>query len=88
MTDADLRARIRELMTSGALLGEPAPIERSVPPAPQGRRPHMFVGDSKLKEPCTICGELSPQVSYFYSAGSVVRVHAACDAVWRRERGA
>ena len=26
-----------------------------------------------------------PQVSYFYSAGLVVRVHAACDAIWTQE---
>ena len=81
MTDAELRVRIRDLMVNGSLPGEPAPIERFVPPAPGGRRPHMFVSDSLLKEPCTICGEVGPQVSYFYSAGLVVRVHAACDAI-------
>ena len=26
-----------------------------------------------------------PRVSYFYVAGEVVRVHAACDAVWMQE---
>src|SRR5262249_26684890 len=46
------------------------------------------LGDSLLTEPCTICGELAPQVQHFYSAGLVVRVHATCDAVWKQERGA
>ena len=40
-----------------------------------------------VKEPCTICAEVGRQVSYVYSAGLVVRVHAACDAVWKQERG-
>lgn len=61
MTDAELRVRIRELMANGSLPGEPAPIERFVPPAPRGRRPHIFVSNSLLKEPCTICGEVVPR---------------------------
>jgi hypothetical protein len=36
--------------------------------------------------PCTICGEPGPQVQYFYIAGRVVSVHAACDALWKLER--
>ncbi len=87
MTEAALRGRIRDLMASGVLPGEPAPIQRPVPPPPQApRNRRMFVGDSLLKEPCTICGEGAPQVSYFYSAGLVVRVHTVCDAVWKQER--
>ena len=39
-----------------------------------------------LHGPCTICDEPGPQVQYFYVAGQVVRVHAACDALWRLER--
>jgi hypothetical protein len=27
-----------------------------------------------------------PQAEYFYIAGHVVRVHAACDALWKQER--
>jgi hypothetical protein len=89
MTDAELRRRIRDLMSSGVLPGEPAPIQRKVPPAPQGHRnQRMFVGDSLLKEACTICGKLAPEIQHFYSAGLVVRVHALCDAVWKQERDA
>ena len=87
MTDAELRVRIRDLMANGSLPGEPTPIERVVPPPPGGRRPHMFVSASLVKEPGTMCAEVGPQVSYVYSAGLVVRVHAACDAVWKQERG-
>ena len=47
----------------------------------------MLVSDSLLKDPGTICAEGAPQVSYFYSVGLVVRVHAACDAVSKQERG-
>ena len=54
MTDAELRVRIRELMVNGALPREPAPIERAVPTTPGGRRPHMFVSGSLLKEPCRV----------------------------------
>src|SRR5215467_9731441 len=49
MTDAQLRARVRELMAAGVLPREPAPIQRPVPPAPTGPKPHMFVGDSLLE---------------------------------------
>jgi len=88
MTDAQLRDRVRELMAAGVLPRESAPIQRPVPPAPTGPKPHMFVADSLLDQPCTICGELAPQAQLFYAGGIVVRVHAACDALWQQERGA
>jgi len=88
MTDTQLRARIRDLMAAGVLPSEPAPIQRPVPPAPTGPKPHMFVADSLLDQPCTICGELAPQAQLFYAGGIVVRVHAACEALWQQERGA
>ena len=71
MTDTQLRAKIRELMAAGALPSEPAPIQRPVPPAPTGPKPHMFIGDSLLDQPCTICGELAPQAQLFYAGGIV-----------------
>jgi|SRR5215471_20190901 len=64
MTDAQLRAKIRELMAAGVLPSEPAPIQRSVPPAPTGPKPHMFVRDSLLDQACTICGQLAPQFQF------------------------
>ncbi len=39
------------------------------------RKTRSLIGDP-LQEPCTICGDEGPQVSYFYVAGQVVRVHA------------
>ena len=74
MTELELRTRIRELMAADALPSGPALIERP--------RTHTVV-NSPLPEPCTICGEAGPQVSYFWLAGLVVRVHAACDAPGR-----
>jgi hypothetical protein len=36
-------------------------------------------------EQCSICGEPGPQIALFYMAGLVVRLHAACEALWRQE---
>ena len=71
-------------MTSGALPGGPPLMEKLVP----GQRdtPTRIFVSNPLPEPCTICGEPGPQVSYFYLVGQLVRVHAACDAVWQQER--
>jgi hypothetical protein len=77
MTQAELRTKIRELMASGVLPSGPPLIERP--------RTHSVV-KNPLPEPCTVCGEPGPQVSYFYLAGFVVRVHAPCDALWQQER--
>src|SRR5262249_33651143 len=84
MTGAQLRAKIRQLIARGGLPSEAAPIQRPVPPAPTGPKPHMFVADSLLDQPCTICGELAPQAQLFYAGGIVVRVHAACNALWQQ----
>ncbi|HKF66338.1 MAG TPA: hypothetical protein VKB36_07415 [Vicinamibacterales bacterium] len=47
-------------------------------------RPHMFVKDSLLDQPCTICREGAPHVQFFYSGGIVVRAHVACAALRRQ----
>ena len=46
----------------------------------------MFIGDSLLDKPCTICGELARQAQLFYAGGIVVRVPAARDALWKQEQ--
>jgi hypothetical protein len=46
--DAELRAKVRELMASGVLPSGPPLIERP--------RTHTVV-NSPLPEPCTVCGE-------------------------------
>ena len=80
----DLRAKIRELIASGVLPSDPPLIERPADDLPN-RRTRSLIGDP-LREPCTICGDVGPQVSYFYVAGQVIRVHAAFDAMWKQEQ--
>lgn len=74
--NADIRVRVRGLMASGALPSEPPVIQRSGQDAAGARRP----------DPCAICAEPDPTVRYFWPGGVVVRLHAACDAVWKLER--
>ncbi len=80
MTPDELRAKIRALMASGDLPIEPPSIER------RGSREARVLYAIPSSEPCTICGEPGPQVVLFYMAGLVVRLHAACDALWQQER--
>ena len=35
---------------------------------------------------CSVCGDPDPQAALFYTGGLVVRVHAACEAIWQQER--
>jgi hypothetical protein len=77
VTESELRAKIRELMASGVLPGAPPVIERAGATAQNGKaRP----------EPCTICEEPDPQISYFWPGGVMIRVHATCRALWHQER--
>ena len=69
------------------LPNEPPPISRSTPLTTHGNRRSKILTGGPLYDPCTICGEPGPQVQYFYLAGRVVSVHAACDALWKQERG-
>ena len=75
MNESDIRDRIRSLMASGEL-----------PPHPFAGLANMERGhQAVLDEPCAICQENGPQVSYTYGDGKSVRLHAACDALWRDE---
>jgi hypothetical protein len=72
LTDVELRSRIRDLVASGALPSEQPVIHRA--------------GEvSRL--PCLICDEPETTVAYFWTAGRVVHLHAACDGVWKQVRG-
>jgi hypothetical protein len=86
MLHAALRAKIRELMASGTL-----PPESSETLTAFSRQPirvkRIIIGRATL-EPCLICGEPDPVVSYVYSDWRVVRLHATCDELWRQERTA
>ena len=72
-------AKIRTLMASGALPSEPRVISGT-----------GDVGAVKnpLPAACSVCDERDPQITLFYTAGPVVRLHAACDALWQQERQA
>ena len=63
-------------------------------PAPLGDKLHLgqavrvirtVIGRSTL-ESCLICGEAEPMIFYTYANRRVVRLHAACDALWHQER--
>jgi hypothetical protein len=86
MLTADLHAKIRELIASGVLPDDPPPIKQPAPTSTLGNRRSRILVGGTLYEPCTICGEPGPQVQYFYIAGQVVSVHAACDALSKQER--
>ena len=75
MNESDTRTRIRALMAFGEL-----------PPHPYEDLTNMERGHrALLDEPCAICQENGPQVSYTYRDGKSVRLHTACDALWRDE---
>jgi hypothetical protein len=87
VTEAELRAKVRDLMASSVLPADPPPITRPAPwSTPGTTRSKVLVG-GPLHAPCTICGDPGPQIQYFYLAGQVVSVHAACDAIWKQEMG-
>ena len=45
----------------------------------------LFVKNPK-PEPCLVCCEPEPQIGLFFAAGRVVRLHAACEALWQQKR--
>jgi len=71
--EMDLRAEIRELMASGVLPRNPPVITRA------GERTHQ-------QAVCAICAESNPTVSYFWTDGRTVTLHAACDGLWQLEK--
>ncbi len=85
MTNTDLRTRIRELVASGVLPSAPPVIERAGR-GTEGDRARMLLGNPS-PEPCAICAEPETTITYFWPGGLVVRVHAACAALWKLERG-
>jgi hypothetical protein len=84
MDHNELRARIRQLIASGDL--PPVhPLTDKTPPGQSVRVTRIVIGPS-AREPCLICGEPDPLVSYTYADQRVIRLHADCDALWRQER--
>jgi hypothetical protein len=82
MTEAELRAKVHELMASGELPNEPPVIHQ----AGDG----LQIGGKKrsLHETahCLICQQPGPSVTYFWTGGRMAMLHAACDAVWKRQQ--
>jgi hypothetical protein len=78
VTDQSARAKIRALIESGILPDMP-PIVTSIAHG-------QIVRGQESDERCLICGNADPQVSYTYSNGRIIRLHAACDAIWQQER--
>src|SRR5262249_2494771 len=74
MTNAELRARIRNLVASGDLADVPT------------RMPVPGAASSGVARPCVICGEADATAAYFWKGGRDAHLHAACDAVWKQER--
>ena len=71
MTDAQLRARVRDLMALGKLPDERSQLHQA------GAGPSRLAPQSDV---CLICGEPGPNVTYVWSGGRVANLHAACDA--------
>ena len=86
MDHSELRARIRQLMASGQLPPVPT-LPDAILPGRAARVRRIVIGRSTL-EPCLICGEADPMISYIYTDRKVIRLHAACDALWHQEREA
>jgi hypothetical protein len=76
--------RIRLLMASGEL-PPGGSLADKILPGQAVRVTRVIIGRS-MWGPCLICGEADPTVSYTYADRKVVRLHAACDALWRLER--
>jgi hypothetical protein len=86
ITESELRAKTRALIDSGALPPMLPAFEHIAPGQPP-RVTKMVVG-TQAGEHCLVCEELGPQVSYTYPGGKIVRLHAACDAMWQQESAA
>jgi hypothetical protein len=64
MTGADLRGRIRKLIEAGVLPKDPPVIQRAGAIAASGLP----------RDPCAICTEPDPVVTYFWPGGIVGRL--------------
>jgi hypothetical protein len=81
----ELRARIRELLSSGRMPRElPTAVRPEVSRAVT--EPRVQVGLHPA-EHCFLCGELGPVVSYTYPDGRVMWLHDKCNILWHEERG-
>jgi hypothetical protein len=73
-------------MASGKLPVGPPPAETTI----RGRSLRVtrtIIGRATL-EPCLICGERDPMLSYTLTDGRIIHLPGACDALWQQERAA
>jgi hypothetical protein len=73
-------------MASGGLPPQPPQTEKVI----RGRSLRLtrtIVGRA-TPEPCLICGEPDPMLSYMFSDRRIIHLHGACDALWQQERAA
>lgn len=85
MTDAQLRTRIRALISSGNLPLEPP---RAGTDSVDARRPAEALTSSGNADGavCLICAQAGPQTTYEYPDGRRIHVHRVpCDVAWREE---
>ena len=83
MDQVELRVRIRLLMASGELPSGP-PLTDKIRPAHVARLTSIITGEG-WRGSCLICDEPGPDVSYAYADWKIIRLHAACDALWRQQ---
>jgi hypothetical protein len=83
MDQIELHVRTRLLMASGELPPGP-PLADKILPAQVARLTRIVIG-RVTRGPCLICDEPAPTVSYTYADRKVIRLHAACDAVWQQQ---
>jgi hypothetical protein len=77
MDQVELRVRIRLLMASGELPPGP-PLTDKTRPAHVACLTRIIIGEVWRDEP-------GPNLSYTYADRKVIRLHAACDALWQQQ---
>ena len=80
-----LRGRIRQLIAFGDLPPAPPLSDGTLSGhAPKMKIRRIVIGRSS-PDPCFICGETGPTMSFIYTNQRVIRVHGTCEALWREE---
>jgi len=81
---SELRQHARRLLDSGDARGEWLALVRSEPGV--GPRVPTTVIAPEPDGLCSLCDDYGPRVAYHQPGGQVLRLHAACQAIWLEER--
>lgn len=84
-SDRMLRAKIRDLLTSG-ILPQVQPDGSLVNEAGRSVPGQRHVGPPDLFAACIVCEDAGPQVSYRAPLGLVLHLHGKCDTLWQEEQ--